>query len=1566
MSLFKIDAYHEFIPENLARKILSEATDVDAISGLKISRQVSGLESPDALSFLVDLYQALEQDLSRVLLQRKKDRDFLDERVQACYEFNQNMGRDILDPNYKTVLGLQDSQGRVVMGPLGEHYCRPKKEAQSVAPIPEHLKGIHVTLFGPPDSEKMAINAMNAYHRKLANEPKIIEEILSGQELAPFWGADDEDSKTPLHKDLVDAAVNLSKCFSRQIQFSENGKQYQLASSHLSQPLKRFPGLALPASFLFYQGNPIPLHLYDFAIHLFHNWHNPAALSFYVPKLENEEEAKYIHQMIHLAEKKLQAIHSSYVFGSVRLMIVLENPRAILRAHEIMDQLYPYFAGASLGWHDYLASTARIFKNDGNYRIPVKADPDIVIKYIKASHELLADVVGTRGGIKVGGMYGILPNSNELTSESFQVTIKGFIRDIVTQLKRNLTGFWVAHPDFVRMGIALVLAWQEKENDQGLKLDRLLRALLSESHYLDVRKFIDSEDVKGLNKSDSNYVRSLIVADIKESDFIANNHPDEIRYNVFQCLQYVTDWLCGRGCVALPTNISGTSVRVMDDLATAERSRWEVWHEIFHGRFLKDELIKIVFEELRFIRLDLSNKNKIVQVKWNSETAKWYPLAAYLVTKMMTDEKPVEFASELLMPFSVDFVRDCADPLKMILEMCPEKFKMDQEVARKYFLFEFCGASRFVSELSQKIQISPEDIFHLVSSFSKEEIIEAASFHGNIGQGQKTLDANASKEQQEVFSSNKSGLAQALNELQSLGDDYHAKFGFKFLIFAQGRSAEELLAALKLRINQHFSIEMANAKEALAQIACKRFLEHQTKFPGLGPNQIFQTRVQAIFDKHKQDSMSVAIIESGFIQELQFGRSNKGGLYQIASLSKSVAAMIALDIFSQYEIDLDDSLGDICQRFQCSLSALETLPHFNEVKIRHLLNHEAFNGHYVNGFSQDGLPDVMELLTTPFRYNYQEIKILNRPGTQFSYSGAGYLILEYLLQKIAKQPIGTILENYSAKWGITFFSHQQILQQGILHRMGYLDNGQMLDGGFLSFPALAAGLSSTSFDVAKFLEIVRKSFNCCDPQSPIPHNHCVKALHGQDKGSLVFMGAKMGLGFFVAEAGDNKIIIHQGANDGFRGIYLHCVSGPDQGKGLVCFVNGNNTAVSLIAEVVGEFLKFFNFSGIDFKMINRRFDFKNLPQEQIVNLGYKKLIFDAFMPTLPPKIHRPLKNLFPFHSWNILSDAKISFVSNQRFARAENLMSPERPYFDPDLFCAQGKVMDSWESARHNSGEFDFLDLEIKDMKKAEWAFVSTEYHDGNQAQYVRILAFSEGEMTPISEKTPLPGHAWCFLKLSKSISARKFRIEIYPDGGLSRLMLFEKLPPQHIFSDGEENPQKSLACRYLRSIPKSKKPLTISYHEDANDIHKNFLKALKVDLASAAFGAKLISASNEHYGPAAQVISPFKPLHMFDGLESARSRDRGHNEEVVIGLAKAQILKRIELDFSYFVNNNPKEIQIEGFTTEGQWEILFGRKSVKEFAGNILEISVLSKSIFEQVKVKTFPDGGINRIHVF
>ncbi len=81
-----------------------------------------------------------------------------------------------------------------------------------------------------------------------------------------------------------------------------------------------------------------------------------------------------------------------------------------------------------------------------------------------------------------------------------------------------------------------------------------------------------------------------MAATIQKSSTNQNNDPEEVRYNIYQALQYLVDWLNGNGCVALPATLKTREgkdvfVRVMDDLATTERSRWEVWAEIFHERF---------------------------------------------------------------------------------------------------------------------------------------------------------------------------------------------------------------------------------------------------------------------------------------------------------------------------------------------------------------------------------------------------------------------------------------------------------------------------------------------------------------------------------------------------------------------------------------------------------------------------------------------------------------------------------------------------------------------------------------------------------------------------------------------------------------------------------------------------------------------------------------------------------------------------------------------------------------------------------------------------------------------
>lgn len=670
MADYDIPYYLDFLPAPLLAELAARGESVPGVRGLTVApglrEAFADIETEAALRFVCDLYRAVRDDLRAVLDQRAKDRAFIDETVAECVE--RNAARDFQSPDYETPIGRTDADGRIVVGPLPDAQRPSPDEFEPVA-IPDFMAGKQVTLFGPPDTAKMSINAMNALHRKPTGEPAIIGELVESADTVPRWGADNEDSKTPIMRDFLGACENLIGCFDGTLRFDdpERGKTYELADDGLARPIKRIPGLALPDGNHLLDGDPLPLHLVDFGLHLFHNWQHDEAMVFYVPKLENEEEAAYLKTLIATGEEMLAQLHPTYEPGTVKVFIVFENPRAIFRIRAIAEALSPHFIGGSLGWHDFLASTARLFRNDPRYRIPVKADPNIVINHIKESHEILVRQLAPLDAIAIGGMYGVLYESGN--RKSLEVSMVGYIKDVVTQLKRGLDGFWVAHPDFVRPGIALVEAYERHSADPNDdSLERLIEALVpNDTERAPLLDFVFGDDVPGLPDDDPRYLRGVLAADMATSDVIANDDPEEVRYNVFQAVQYLADWLCGNGCVALPATMHTADgepvfVRIMDDLATTERSRWELWAEVAHGRVAPELFEQILDEELAFIREGRQTATKRVQVAWEGEAARWYPIAARLLRELVLTDDPPEFATELLLPFTLDPIRHAANP----------------------------------------------------------------------------------------------------------------------------------------------------------------------------------------------------------------------------------------------------------------------------------------------------------------------------------------------------------------------------------------------------------------------------------------------------------------------------------------------------------------------------------------------------------------------------------------------------------------------------------------------------------------------------------------------------------------------------------------------------------------------------------------------------------------------------------------------------------------------------------------------------------------------------------------
>ncbi len=1570
-SFFEIPSFHDFIPPTLARELLHQAKPVSGVEGLSQVGTGGGLEqSAEALEFLIRIYDTTKHRYQNLLKQRTEDRAFIDQRMKACGMLNDSLGLTPRDERYQTAIGLEDAKGRTVVGALPTTVFY-RKGGAPVAPIPKALEGFHVTLFGPPDSAKLAINAMNAYHRQLPGEPEIVAKLLQrNHDLYPIkWGADHEDSKTPIRKALVEAGQNLAACIKGDLSFHDqnSGKTYSILPDKASLPIKRITGLALPCGFLFYKGQPIPLHLYELALHVFHHQARPEALTFYVPKLENEEEAAYLAEVLRTAEELLYKHNSAYQLGTIRVLLVLENARAVFRIHEIMDALDPYFAGASLGWHDYLASTARLFKEDGNYRIPSKSDPHIVINHIKESHRLLADVVGSRGGIKIGGMYGVLPMDTDLKSPSFQVALRGFFKDVITQLKRDLTGFWVAHPDFARIGLALVEAWKLRLQDDGLALNNFIEALLLPDDAQAIKHWVVSGDSTGeLNRSDPRYPLALLAADGVKPASLPNHDPETVRYNVFQSLQYLTDWLAGNGCVALPTTIDRQNVRVMDDLATAERSRWEVWHEVYHGRFKPEELIKIAFEELQFIRKNHESPTKKPQVRWDSRTQKWYPIALRLMLKLMTATKPPEFATELLLPFTVDLIRDSKDPWQRARELCPQRYQLDAQIQRMLTAFEACGTRGFARQMAELGVYDPAQVETIISGFSVAEISEAAFFHGDIGAAKDQLDEAAAREQALA----QKGDLHTMEQLRQLGKAYQDKFGFKFLVSAEGRRAEGLLEILKARLMQTSDQEMAEARKALIAITQKRL-------GSLEQNQVLKD-LQTLHQQSAVPGLAVAVTLGREVQSLCFGELINGASgasavrpgtrFQLASLSKTIAAAFCLEFFSQHKIPLETSVQSLLKKYKSpwSLPAPTSQPLWAEqVTLSHLLSHTALSIHYVKGYPQKaGHPPLTDLLPS--------VEIIAQPGTQFTYSGGGFLVLDHLVELISGQKAADLIQEYLRPIGPSEITFKEDL--GPLDAYGSLDKATPLPGGQLCFPGFAAGARGTARGMLEFMMHLTQAYQNLSGSGGISHDTAVTMLQGRDLGSREFMGCDMGLGVFVAEAGPNRFAVHQGANDGFRALTIMGFRGPDQGKGLVILCNGDQDGVPLVADVACRLLRHLDIQGIDLGrlgVVPKGVDSpRDVPAASRVNHAFKERIFASFEPDLPEAISGR-QILSPLADQNLVALAKIHAVSNQRFAGAENLLSPYEPVFDPELYGPQGKVMDSWESVRHNPHDRDFVEFRLNktllSSKGPIYARFSTAFHDGNHPDHVRVLARSthEDPWVELVPKQSIGGHSLLHVKIDphKALKTESFdwiRVEMFPDGGLSRFGLFQDLAPEQAAEFLP--PDQARSQRLKDPIPQSLKPLAIPYKDL---VRSGTIPKQDLDYASALSGAQVVRASNQHYGPADQLISPFEPVHMFDGLETKRSRVSGHFEEVEIKLGAQIAVRRVVADFKYFVNNNPMFMSFLAWHQD-HWEEFIPKTPVKGFAG-LQKGWILDKpSYTDRILVRIYPDGGVHRIHVY
>ncbi|BAJ32087.1 MULTISPECIES: malate synthase A [Kitasatospora] len=412
-----------------------------------------------------------------------------------------------------------------------------------VAPAPRALTDRRVEITGPTD-RKMVVNALN-----------------SG---AKVWLADFEDATAPTWENVVSGQVNLTDAFEGRIDFtSAQGKTYTLKpAAELATVVVRPRGWHLDERHLIVDGAPVAGAFVDFGLYFFHNAARLIAKGeqdpnsgpyFYLPKTESHLEARLWNEVFTHAQAALGIPH-----GTIRATVLIETITAAFEMDEILYELRDHAAGLNAGRWDYLFSLVKNFRDGGErYVLPDRNTVTMASPFMAAYTRLLVRTCHRRGAHAIGGMAAFIPSRKD--PEVNAAALVKVRADKEREAGGGFDGSWVAHPDLVPVARACFDAVlgerpHQKENPGSPEP-------VTPAHLLDVAGAGGSCTRAGL-------------------------------HNAVQVgIRYIEAWLRGLGAVAI--------FHMMEDAATAEISRSQIWQWIHNGVLLADTGEKATAELVR-------------------------------------------------------------------------------------------------------------------------------------------------------------------------------------------------------------------------------------------------------------------------------------------------------------------------------------------------------------------------------------------------------------------------------------------------------------------------------------------------------------------------------------------------------------------------------------------------------------------------------------------------------------------------------------------------------------------------------------------------------------------------------------------------------------------------------------------------------------------------------------------------------------------------------------------------------------------------------------------------------
>lgn len=367
----------------------------------------------------------------------------------------------------------------------------------------------------------------------------VINALNSG---ANMFMADFEDANSPTWNNCLDGHINLQDAIRKTISYTNpQGKSYQL-NPQTAVLLVRPRGWHLSEKHLLIDGSPVSGSLFDFGLYFFHNAHELIARQtgpyFYLPKIENHFEARLWNDVFVFAQNYLHLPQ-----GTIKATVLIETILAAFEMHEILYELRQHSAGLNCGRWDYIFSYIKKMRNHPLFILPDRAQITMTTPFMRRYSLLTIQTCHRRNAPAMGGMAAFIPIKNN--PQANEQALAKVHDDKQREATDGHDGTWVAHPALVPIA--------KKMFDELMPTPNQIHRHRNDPPALATELL---EIPKGT---------------ITEAG---------LRQNINVAILYIEAWLNGVGAAAL--------YNLMEDAATAEISRAQVWQWLRHGAILDD------------------------------------------------------------------------------------------------------------------------------------------------------------------------------------------------------------------------------------------------------------------------------------------------------------------------------------------------------------------------------------------------------------------------------------------------------------------------------------------------------------------------------------------------------------------------------------------------------------------------------------------------------------------------------------------------------------------------------------------------------------------------------------------------------------------------------------------------------------------------------------------------------------------------------------------------------------------------------------------------------------------